>query len=41
MRCVVVSDIHGRLTVAKKLASIFDLECPEKIFWLGDNLYNG
>lgn len=41
MRCLVVSDIHGRLKVAKKLADLFDSAKPDKIIVLGDNLYNG
>ena len=41
MRCLVVSDIHGRLKVAKKLADLFDTVKPDKIIVLGDNLYNG
>ena len=41
MRCLVVSDIHGRLKVAKKLADLFGTVKPDKIIVLGDNLYNG
>lgn len=41
MRVLVVSDIHGRLTAARKLEALFDTYRPERIILLGDYLYNG
>ncbi|MBQ2493893.1 MAG: phosphodiesterase, partial [Bacilli bacterium] len=41
MRVLVVSDIHGRLLVARKLESLFDAYKPDRIILLGDYLYNG
>lgn len=41
MRVLVVSDIHGRLLVARKLESLFDVYKPDRIILLGDYLYNG
>jgi uncharacterized protein len=41
MRTLIVSDIHGRLFRAERLARIIDDYHPGKILFLGDYLYNG
>ena len=41
MRAIIVSDIHGRLNVVRKLDSLFSSFRPDKIVLLGDLFYNG
>ena len=41
MRVIIASDIHGRINAAKKLDRILSLFRPDRIFLLGDFLYNG
>lgn len=41
MKILVASDIHGRTKAAKRLAEVIDETKPDKIFLLGDLLYNG
>ena len=41
MRILIASDIHGRVNAAKKLDRVLNLFRPDRIFLLGDFLYNG
>lgn len=41
MKIFVFSDIHGRKTAMKRIKNIIDTEKPDRIFFLGDFLYNG
>jgi uncharacterized protein len=41
MKVFIVSDIHGRLLVAKRLKEIILAYDPDRILFLGDYLYNG
>ena len=41
MKIIIASDIHGRIASARKLFDYIDEINPDKIFLLGDLLYNG
>ena len=41
MKILVASDIHGRIGAVKKLEDVIRAFSPDKIFILGDLLYNG
>jgi len=41
MRILIASDIHGRINAVRKLEKVIRAYDPDKIFLLGDFLYNG
>jgi uncharacterized protein len=41
MRIVIASDIHGRVTPARKLSELISSYSPDRVLLLGDYLYGG